>query len=989
METIGLVLDDPAEEKSLSTLLNRLGYEVCGFEPRGNRKPDAFILDAASARHAGERVLALKKEADLFLPVVIVLGKDQPFEPWLEAGYDDFLCRPVAEEELQTKLRVLLGIRRRSEQFALGCAQKNRVVFETTGTATFIVAEDGTFLMANQECFRVTGYRPQELVGTKWVNYVAPESLPTMMRFHQMRREDPDNAPPSYIAKFVNKAGQVRDCIVHGRIIPGTTQSVVTIVDVTELRWKEETIVRLGQRWQRTFDSIQDPIWIADTGLRIIQANAAAEKVYGRPKAEFEGRPCWEVVHGTAAPIPGCPGVKAKENGRRDSNIFEIGGRIFEITVDPVPDEFGRPRNLIHVMRDITESVRLNENLRRAEENFHRTLDESPIGIRIASLDDRTLYANPSYLKMFGYESLDELSVTPPVRLYTPASYRAYLERESLRRQGDPGPAEYEIEIRRKDGQVRTLKVYRRPILWDGEQHHQILYEDITSTREAEQAYRKLLTQFQAISDALEDSLTLISDDLKVLWVNRANLKWLKKSESEILGRYCYEVRHNRTEPCDPCPVLKAFKTGEPQQTTTTMPGGHIIEIRAFPIREDGRIASVIEMGTDRTEYKRLEAQYLQAQKMEAIGRLAGGVAHDFNNMLSVINGYAELIFEKLEPSDPLRSYAARIIEAGRRSATLTQQLLAFSRKQTLQPEVVSLNGLLRNMEDMLRRVIGEDISLKLALKPDLWDVLVDPAQMEHVVLNLVINARDAMPEGGRLLIETANVELDEHYARTHEGVTPGPYVMLGVSDTGVGMDAATMSKIFEPFFTTKAKGQGTGLGLSTVLGVVKQSGGNVGVYSEPGRGTTFKIYLPRAEQAPGPQPADQEAPAAEFGQGEQILVVEDEAPLRELMVTILERLGYKVAAAGHPREAVSMVESGLVDPEVLISDVVMPEMNGRALMERLRQMKPGLKVLFISGYTDNVIVHHGVLDQDAPFLQKPFRAGELAEKLERLLRRK
>ena len=985
-QIIGLALADPSAEKSMAAHLARWGYETCGFDAHGESKPVAFIVDAASARKMGERLLEIKREAQLFLPVLIILEKkDEPFEPWLELGYDDFLRHPVSEEELQTRLQVLLGIRRRSEQFSLDCERKHRTIFETTGAATLIVGPDGTIQMANRECLQVTGYSSEELVGTKWMGYVAPESLPMMMKYHQLRREDPDKAPSSYVAKFVDKAGRVRDGVIYGRIIPDTKQSVITIVDVTELRQKDETILELGQRWQRTFDSIQNPIWISDKDFRIVQHNAAAKKLWQRAASEVEGRPCWEIVHGTAGPPPGCPGMSAAQSGVRKSNVFEIDGRVFEDVVDPVFDESGCLSSLIHVLRDITDSVRLNENLRRAEENFHRTLDESPIGVRIVTLDDRTLYANPSYLRMFGYENLEELSVTPPVRFYTPASYRAYLERQSLRLQGEPGPSEYEIEIRRKDGSLRALKVFRRPIQWNGEQHHQILYEDITATREAEQAYHKLVTQFQAITDAIEDSLTLISDDSRILWVNRANLKWLQKQEAEIIGRKCYEVRYNRQEPCSYCAVRKVFESGEPQQATITVSSGRIIEIRAFPIREGGRITSVIEVGTDRTDYKRLEAQYLQAQKMEAVGRLAGGVAHDFNNMLSIINGYAELLFERMDAADPLRAHVTRIIEAGRRSVLLTQKLLALSRKQTLQPEVVDLNGLLRDMEDMLRRIIGEDIKLRLMLTPDLARVLVDPTQVEQVILNLVVNARDAMPQGGQLLLETANVELDEAYARAHEGVMPGSYVMLAVSDTGCGMTAETMSKIFDPFFTTKPRGQGTGLGLAMVHGIVRQSGGNICVYSEVGRGTTFKIYFPQSEEsfaAAGIARGE----AAARGRGEKILVVEDETPLLELMLEVLGRLGYRAQAARGPIEALAMVEKGLIEPDLVITDVVMPEMNGKVLVERLRQMRPNLKVLFISGYTDNVIVHHGVLDEDAPFLQKPFRVQELARKLESIL---
>ena len=384
-------------------------------------------------------------------------------------------------------------------------------------------------------------------------------------------------------------------------------------------------------------------------------------------------------------------------------------------------------------------------------------------------------------------------------------------------------------------------------------------------------------------------------------------------------------------------------------------------------------------------EHKRLEKQFLQAQKMEAIGQLTGGIAHDFNNMLTIIMGYSELMLKSLPPDAPLRDHVEQVKEAGERASLLTKQLLAFSRKQVLQPKVVDLNAVLTNMDRMLQRLLGEDIALVAVPAPGLWRVYADPGQIEQIIMNLAINARDAMPQGGKLTIETANVHLDEAYARQHGPVQPGPYVMLAVSDTGCGMDAATQARIFEPFFTTKELGKGTGLGLSTVYGIVKQSGGYVWVYSEPGRGTTLKIYLPQSEAVAGTVEPRRESDRPAQGT-ETILLVEDEAGIRKLSRQALEGSGYKVLEAHNGKHAIQVCEQHKGPIHLLVTDVVMPEMSGTEAASRLSSSRPDMKVLFLSGYTDEAVQRHGLLAPGAAFLPKPFTPDTLARKVREVL---
>jgi two-component system cell cycle sensor histidine kinase/response regulator CckA len=395
--------------------------------------------------------------------------------------------------------------------------------------------------------------------------------------------------------------------------------------------------------------------------------------------------------------------------------------------------------------------------------------------------------------------------------------------------------------------------------------------------------------------------------------------------------------------------------------------------------------ATCIAYIVDLSERRRLERQFQQAQKMEAVGQLAGGVAHDFNNLLTVILGYTDLLAAKLEPGSLEVQDLDEIRAAGERAATLTRQLLAFSRQQVLERKVLDVNDLTLHTETMLRRLIGEDIEVVTVLDPALRRVFADSGQLEQVMMNLAVNARDAMPRGGKLTIETANVELDEAYARLHESAKPGSYVMIAVSDTGVGMTTDTLAHLFEPFFTTKERGKGTGLGLATVYGIVKQSGGYIWVYSEVGKGTTFKTYLPIADRAMEEDalPPDVRAPLAG---SETVLLVEDEESVRALCRSILESHGYKVLQAESGRKGLDVSDRYPFPIHLLLTDVVMPEMGGTDLAARLEVLRPGVRVLYMSGYTDDAIFRHGLLEKGQVFLQKPFTPDNLARKVREAL---
>jgi len=648
---------------------------------------------------------------------------------------------------------------------------------------------------------------------------------------------------------------------------------------------------------------------------------------------------------------------------------------------------------LSRVIRYAIERQRTDRTLRDREERFRQLAENIKEVFFIMDAQYReTVYINPAYELAWG-RSCQSLYDSPQSFLDPiPPEDQSRLLASIARNQMGEDAGDIDFRVIRPDGEVRWMLAHAVPIHNERGEVYRIagVALDITERRRAEEALRESERRLRTLFETVNLIVLGLDANGAVGYVNPFFLKLTGYGSDEILGKSWFrllpeEVRttmqdlykdlleHERFHPHYESPIVT--KAGEER----------MIAWNNTILRDaGGRPAGTLSIGEDVTQRNQLETQLRQAQKMEAIGRLAGGVAHDFNNVLTAIFGYVDLLREDLPAGSAAQQDLGEVRKAAERAAGLTRQLLAFSRQQVLEPIVLNVNDLVEDFEKMLGRVIGEDVELRLALGKDVGNVRADPGQLDQVIMNLVVNARDAMPTGGKLILETANAELPEQYADPHQPVVSGPYVMLAVSDTGTGMTPEVKARIFEPFFTTKERGKGTGLGLSTVYGIVKQSGGYVWVYTEQGRGTTFKIYLPRVDA-----PAKQLPRAAEPGSvagTETVLIAEDDAILRPLVRALLEKLGYRVLEGGNAAEALDSARRHQGPIHLLVADVVMPGASGRDLARELAQSRPATRVLYVSGYTDDAIVHHGMLEEGLNFLQKPFTPGALARKVREVL---
>lgn len=712
-------------------------------------------------------------------------------------------------------------------------------------------------------------------------------------------------------------------------------------------------------------------------GLEIIEADSF-EQVAGQPLFSLvapEDRPAFESL------------TEHVFRGEAGSLEFQITGlkgtrRWLETRAVPLGDDRGAIVALLGITRDITEHKRADIALRESERKYRLLFEQATDGIFLTDAEGCLLDVNPAARQLTGYSHAEllRLRITDLIDPTEVPRVAPVIERLLA---GETVTTEWRGY--RKDGTAIVGEVTAKR-LPDG--RLQTFVRDISERKRSEMALRESESRLQ---QAVHAGRVGLWD-----WDLQTNRVFYSSEWKRQIGYEDHEISdgldewRDRVHPEDlPSSLaqLDAFLTGasptlEAEFRFRHKDGSyrHILTQASKVADASGRVVRVVGSQVDITERSELQARLLQAQKMETVGRLAGGVAHDFNNLLTVINGVADLAVANTSDGDPLRSELQEIRQAGERAASLTKQLLALSRQQILRPEVLNLNDIVMQMRGMLERLVGEHIQLELTLSKDVGCIKADPGQVEQLLLNLVVNARDAMADGGTLAILTCNIELDAHFAIDDPTVVPGPHVRLTVSDSGVGMDAATCRRIFEPYFTTKAPGKGTGLGLSTVYGIVKQTGGRISVSSEPGRGTSFEIDFPRVVGVP--QLKERTPDHAVTGGTETILLVEDEPAIRHLTRRILTTAGYTVLEAGTGDEALALLRDGDWTPDLLLTDVVMPGISGRELATRIGQLRPGIKVLYMSGYTDDYILHHGVLNDASRFITKPYTPAELKRRL-------
>ncbi len=742
--------------------------------------------------------------------------------------------------------------------------------------------------------------------------------------------------------------------------------------------------------YQRLFSDIPDLLAVVDRNHRLIMCNWRGGYDYV-PEEQRQGQPlCYEVFYpGQGKPCQPCHVAEVFRTGKplvTEKHNARVGH--LEVRCFPIHDERGQLILVAEQLCDINQRKTAEENL-RARESQYRTLVESQVDLVCRWLPDTTLtFVNATYCRFFG-KSREELLGTRFIDLI-PEEFRGDLVEHVASQANQPRLKSQEVEVYTVDGERRWHSWCDCPIFdeWGCLSEFQSVGRDITEEKLALQRLRDSQARYRLF---FENDLTgdfVVTVGGRLVDCNPAFLRIFGfASRGQAMEQNFFELFFQGKDPATFFETLQQQQKMEYCEIEGRKGDGTPLQLVANLVGEfddDGQLQTIQGFLFDNTDLKNLQKQFLHAQKMEAMGRLAGGVAHDFNNLLTVISGYSQFLLQKY-PDEPLRGCLEQIIKAGDQAASLTGQLLTFSRRQVMQTKEMDLNAVTADMEKMLVRILGADVELVVLRDPRLGLVNADRGQIEQVIVNLAVNARDAMPEGGKLTIETINIELDEMYSTWHAGLAPGYYAMLSVTDTGFGMDAETMSKIFEPFYTTKETGRGTGLGLSTVYGIVQQSGGHIYVYSEPGMGTTFKIYLPRIDN-PIVNGISTESPCLPVKGSETILLVEDNESVRDLAHMVLHGNGYKVLEAGNPQEALQVFETYGEAIHLLLTDVVMPGGSGPTLAKELRSRQPDLKVLYISGYPQDTHAIDNLVTHKDAFLAKPFTPVSLGLKVRDLL---
>ncbi|MFW5868927.1 MAG: PAS domain-containing hybrid sensor histidine kinase/response regulator, partial [Armatimonadota bacterium] len=785
------------------------------------------------------------------------------------------------------------------------------------------------------------------------------------------------------------------------RLGPAVERELREAQNRRERRRAQEALEASEERYRSLVETMGDGISMIAPDRTITYANEAFSEMVGYRADELIGMPLTQLY------APSSQAVLREQLDRRfsegvsaeyEATLLSRSGREIPVLTHATAmrDAEGEITGALAVIKDITGRKRAEERLRESEERMRAVFDASPDGIVAVTADLRITDCNAVLAEMAGADSVEDV-VGRSVTDFVSEDSRERLVRNFNRVLTEGSLRVEEYEAVTLDGARYPIEVSANLICDDDGEPESVVatVEDITERKEAQREIQELAEFRRSIIDQANIWIHVLDRDLNTIVWNPAAAEISGVPEAEALdSRDIWNAMYPdpdvraemlalATEIIEEGRILENYEstitTRDGDERTISWNASRLLGPESEPI-------GLLAMARDVTEHRQLEQQLRQAVKMEAIGRLAGGIAHDFNNMLTAILGNTQLIEMRMDKDDDSQRLLREIQIAARRSADLTRQLLAFSRKQALEAEALDLNTLIERLEPMLERMLGEQIAILTRTDPELGLISADPSQIDQVLMNLVINARDAMPDGGTLTIETANARVSEEEARGRADIDPGPYVTLSVSDTGVGMDAETRERVFEPFFTTKGAEQGTGLGLATVYGIVNQSGGHIHVYSEPGEGTVFRVYLPRVESGEAADLDDEERSREDLRGGETVLVVEDDEIVRKLVTSVLTRHGHTVLSAESAEEALEVAAAHRDGIEIMVTDVIMPGMNGPELAEEMAAHHPDMPVLFVSGYAEEAIMHEGVLDEGIHFMQKPFGPEKLLRRIRSVL---